>query len=140
MNKKNKWLAFAMIFVMLVTSLSFTNYGTRTASAEVSPISITSLDVQLDWSKVPQLEVGMDGNAMPSIMEAFATITGTGVKEGAYYDWAVKVDDSFKIANNVLVKYTGYDEIVTIPEGVTKIGSQAFGGEFPNEPNRFVKK
>lgn len=50
-----------------------------------------------------------------------------------------KVDDSFKIANNVLVKYTGYDEIVTIPEGVTKIGSQAFGGEFPNEPNRFVK-
>ena len=34
----------------------------------------------------------------------------------------------FEIVNNELVKYEGYDAVVEIPEGVVKIGEDAFKG------------
>lgn len=47
----------------------------------------------------------------------------------------------FKIENNVLVKYTGYDEIVTIPNGIVKVGDFAFSdGNSSREYNIYVKK
>ena len=35
---------------------------------------------------------------------------------------------SFEINNGVLVKYTGKDKDVVIPDGVTSIGNEAFWG------------
>ena len=36
----------------------------------------------------------------------------------------------FTISNGVLMKYNGYDEIVTVPDGVTAIGAEAFANRF----------
>ena len=58
---------------------------------------ISSFDVQFDWNKVPQLEVGMDESTVPYFESAPATAKGTGIVEDIYYGWAIKVDESFKL-------------------------------------------
>ena len=55
---------------------------------------IDKVDVQIDWDKIPLLEEGM--TEVPMFEEIPGTVTVTGA-ESSYADWAVKVDNSFKI-------------------------------------------
>ena len=55
---------------------------------------IDKVDVQIDWDKIPLLEDGM--TEVPMFEEVPGTVTVEGA-EAAYADWAVKVDESFKI-------------------------------------------
>lgn len=49
-------------------------------------------------------------------------------------------ENFFKIEHNVLLKYTGYEEIVTVPDGIVKIGDSAFRyGEGNGSDNPYVK-
>lgn len=57
---------------------------------------IDEIDVQVDWSKVPNLVAG--SSAMPSFASNPATVTGQGIGD-VRYGWAIKVDNSFKTDN-----------------------------------------
>lgn len=52
------------------------------------------------------------------------TIANENISENA--NLSIASDDSFIIIGTTLVKYRGSDKIVTIPEGITKIGSKVF--------------
>ena len=57
---------------------------------------IDSVDVQIDWDKIPLLEDGM--TELPFFEEVPGTVTVAG-ETISYASWAVKVDESFKITS-----------------------------------------
>ncbi len=58
---------------------------------------VDKIKVQLDWNKVPTLEVGMNYDTIAGFEENPITVTATGVGEEMIYDWAVKVTENHKI-------------------------------------------
>ena len=58
---------------------------------------IDSIDVQVDWDKVPELEVGMNYDNLAELEENILTATGTGLDEYVDYFWAVKLTEDHKI-------------------------------------------
>ena len=80
---------------------------------------IDSVDVQIDWSKIPVLEEGM--TELPEFEEMPGTITVIGAESiGAY--WAVKVDESFKITS----EDSYYNELVALDD-VSTLGIDFYG-------------
>lgn len=61
---------------------------------------IDPIDVQVDWDKVPELEVGMNYENLAELEENPLTVTGTGIDEYVEYLWGVKLTEEHKITED----------------------------------------
>ena len=95
-----------MALAMVITLMPMNAMEVKAEDA--TGIQITSMTLNVDWSKIPTLTVG---KSAPSFEEPPVTVSGTGVDRIAGYGWVVKALESHVVSGyldrNV---YNGYEK------------------------------
>ena len=116
-------LSTAMVIVLFVGATPIEAYAAEGASL------VASVDVQVDWSKVPTLTEGT--RTVPSISGIPGTCTADGA-EAIGAAWAVKIDESHKITQ----ADSYYNQIMAMESIMDAYGDTVTGAEFIESYNQ----